>query len=61
MADFSSLIYVAWAVQGIFALAGLILFFLVANFIVKLTRLVKTLDDYWRLRTAAQYADRHES
>ena len=61
MADFSSLIYVAWAVQGIFAVAGLILFVLVANFIVKLTRLVKTLDDYWRLRTAAQYADRHES
>ena len=57
----SSFVYVAWIVQGLFVLASLVLFVLVANFIVKLTRLVKTLDDYWRLRTSAQYADRHES
>jgi hypothetical protein len=59
--DFSSLIYVASIVEGLFTLLGLVLMVLVANFLVKLTRLVKTLDDYWRLRTAAQYADRHES
>jgi ABC-type transport system involved in Fe-S cluster assembly fused permease/ATPase subunit len=59
--DFPAVLYWIWAVYGVLFTLTVVIMVLAASLLIVLIRLLRTLNDYWRLRTAAQYADSDNS
>ena len=55
MNGFEPMVYVMLTVYAVFIALSLVLGILVARLLIGLTRLIGTLNDYWRMRAASQY------
>jgi hypothetical protein len=55
--NFSDIMYVVWAIYAVFFILTGIIMVLTAWLLMTLIKLLRTLNDSWRLRTAAQYEE----